>query len=169
MKGIMSSTYDTWKTHPTGKIPMGAFCEHCARYNTRCSTVEVIVTNDNNEILLIRRAKLPEQGSWALPGGYVDWNEKLSETARREVKEETGFDVRDITFLGLFDDPARDKDGRQNIGHCFVALVGGDAKKEKSEVEEMSWFSLSQLPKEIAFDHQKMIEQYAKTVYKENP
>lgn len=158
------STYEIWKTYPTGKIPTGTFCEHCARYNVRCSTVEIVLTNDKNDILLIKRAAMPAQGFWALPGGYVDWNEKISQTAIREVKEETGFDVNNIRFFGLYDDPARDRDGRQNIGHCFVARVSGDAKMEKSEVEEMKWFSVSQLPKEIAFDHRKMIEDYAKTV-----
>lgn len=160
----MSSTYDIWKTYPTGKIPTGTFCEHCARYNVRCSTVEIILTNNKNEILLIKRAAMPAQGFWALPGGYVDWNEKLSQTAIREVREETGFDVQEIKFFGLFDDPLRDKDGRQNIGHCFVGKVGGKERMEKNEVEEMKWFPLTQLPKEIAFDHRAMIEQYAKTV-----
>jgi len=160
----MSTTYDIWKAYPTGKIPGGTFCEHCARYNVRCSTVEVILINDKNEILLIKRAAMPAQGFWALPGGYVDWNEKLSQTAIREVKEETGFDVEDINFFGLYDDPTRDQDGRQNIGHCFIAQVHGKAKMEVSEVEEMKWFSLNNFPKEIAFDHRKMIEEYAKTV-----
>lgn len=158
------STYEIWKTYPTGKIPTGAFCKHCARYNVRCSTVEVIVLNDKKQMLLIKRASMPAQGFWALPGGYVNWNEKLSQTATREVKEETGFDIKNVKFFGLFDNPTRDQDGRQNIGHCFVAQESGDAKMEKSEVEEMSWFSLAQLPNEIAFDHRAMIEEYAKTV-----
>lgn len=160
----MSSTYDIWKTYPTGKISKGAFCEHCARYNVRCSTVEVILVNENDEVLLVKRAAMPAQGFWALPGGYVDWNENLLQTAAREVKEEIGFDVQDLKFFGLYDDPTRDKDGRQNIGHCFVGKVSGKELVEGSEVEETKWFSLHQLPIEIAFDHRMMIEDYAKTV-----
>lgn len=157
------STYTIWKTYPTGKIPQGTFCEHCARYNARNSTVEIIIVNASNELLLIQRGTMPQQGWWALPGGYVDWGETLEETAAREAHEETGLTINDVQFFRLYDDPARDLDGRQNIGHCFIVSAEGTLQKQDGEVKDIRWFSLDALPKNIAFDHRNMIEEYKKS------
>ncbi|MBI5151460.1 MAG: NUDIX hydrolase [Candidatus Pacebacteria bacterium] len=154
----------TWTKYPNGKIPTGTFCPSCARYNVRCSTVEVIMLNERKEVLFIRRAAMPQQGWWSLPGGYVDWGERLEQTAKREVKEETGLDVSTITFFRLYDNPARDLDGRQNIGHCFIATYQGVLTANEEEATDIQWFPLHQLPENVAFDHRTMLDDYAKTL-----
>lgn len=45
-------------------------------------------------VLLVRRARPPGQGGWSLPGGKVEWGERLEAALRREIAEETGLDVR---------------------------------------------------------------------------
>ncbi len=45
-------------------------------------------------VLLIQRGRPPRAGSWTIPGGHVETGETLAEAARREVREETGLDVR---------------------------------------------------------------------------
>lgn len=160
----------TWITYPTGKIPKGTFCEHCARFNARNMTVTTLVLNQKNEILLIKRVRDPQTGWWALVGGYVDWDELLEQCSLRELKEEATITADHATFFKAYDALDRDKDGRQNIDLAFVVQVSSDDfTAEKNEVSEARWFALDSLPENIAFDHRLMIEDYKKTVYKERP
>src|SRR5262249_54082767 len=61
--------------------------------------------------LLIGRKKPPFAGMWALPGGFVDENERPADAAVREVKEETGIAVTDLEHLYTAGDPGRDPRG----------------------------------------------------------
>ena len=54
------------------------------------------------EILLMRRS---DNGHWGLPGGYVEVGESVSEAARREVVEETGWTVKIGDLIGVYSDP----------------------------------------------------------------
>lgn len=56
-----------------------------------------MILNENKQILLVKNKKR----GWEFPGGYVDHGETLEEAAVREVKEETGIDIRVTRFLGL--------------------------------------------------------------------
>ena len=155
----------TWTKYPTGKIPKGTFCEHCGRFNARNMTVTTLVLNQKNEILLIKRARDPQAGWWALIGGYVDWDETLEQCSLRELKEEAQITVDHTTFFKVYDALNRDKDGRQNIDLAFIVRVSSNNfTAEKNEVSEARWFSLNHLPKNIAFDHRLMIDDYKKTV-----
>ncbi len=148
--------------YPTGKIPVGTSCDHCGRFNARYMTVSVIGLNAANQVLLIKRKRDPEAGAWAMPGGYVDWHETLAMTATREFKEETGMDLTNLRFSGIYDDIHRDKDGRQNVDHCYVGFVATDQSPQfnQDEVIEMQWFPLDALPNYLAFDHRQMLEDY---------
>ena len=52
-------------------------------------------------LLLIRRGNEPFKDSWALPGGFVNEGETSAEAARRELSEETGIDVPDLSAFTL--------------------------------------------------------------------
>lgn len=151
-----------WTNHPTGKIATGEFCPHCGRYNARNSTATMLTTNAQNQVLLIKRKRDPQAGWWAMPGGYLDWNETLANCAKRELKEETGLAVENTTFLGIYDALDRDKDGRQNVDHCYVGRVIAPATLtlDSNEVIQAEWFSFDRLPDNIAFDHRQMLIDY---------
>jgi ADP-ribose pyrophosphatase YjhB (NUDIX family) len=91
------------------------------RANSIVPSVNVAVTNDADEVLLIRRS---DNDNWALPGGAVDLGESLTQAAVRETREETGVDC-DITGLsGIYTDP----------GHVLLYTSNGEARQEFSIV-----------------------------------
>ena len=81
--------------------PYSKKCENCGfTYydNPKAATVAIII-NNNNEILVCRRAKEPAKGTLDLPGGFTDIGETAENGVIREVKEETGLNVTKVSFL----------------------------------------------------------------------
>ncbi len=148
-----------WLKYPTGKIGKGTICPRCARYNARDLVCHAVAVRKDGKILLIKRDIEPMKGDWALPGGYLGWDETTAECALRELKEETGLTGKNPQLLGIYDDLVRDVDGRQNVGLAHVVEAEGDVG-ELDEVSEVAWFAPENVPKELAFDHKKMIEDY---------
>ena len=96
------------------------------------------------ELLLIRRKGHPYLGFWALPGGFAEPGESVEETARRELREETGLSGLRAESAGFFSAPGRDPRGWV-VSQSFLADVG----ERKSEVKagddagDARWFTLS--------------------------
>jgi ADP-ribose pyrophosphatase YjhB (NUDIX family) len=76
-------------------------CHGCgfAQFFGPVAAVGALITNDTNELLLVRRARNPGKGLWGLPGGFVDRGESVEDAMRREVKEETELEVCDTRYL----------------------------------------------------------------------
>lgn len=78
--------------------------ESCYRIETDYVTPKVdiraVVFNDRNEILLVKERA---DGGWAIPGGWADVGFSPSEVAVKEVKEETGLDVKPIRIVAVHD------------------------------------------------------------------
>jgi 8-oxo-dGTP diphosphatase len=106
------------------------------------------------KILLIKRANDPFKGYWALPGGYVDWDETTEEAVAREVMEETGLKVISAKLTGIYSSPSRHPQQVINIAY-FVETVG--EPKAADDALELQWFSIGELPSDLAFDHNKII------------
>ena len=120
-------------------------------------TVDVILFNEKEELLLIKRGGEPFKGSWAFPGGFVDENEDLEPAARRELLEETCLKAGELKQVGTFGKPGRDP-----RGHTISVVYKGQALDPESlkaadDAVEAKWFSLEALP-ELAFDHKEIIE-----------
>ena len=76
-------------------------CHDCGfvyYFNSSAATVAVII-NENREVLVATRAFEPAKGTFDLPGGFVDMYETGEESVAREVKEETGMDVKKVKYL----------------------------------------------------------------------
>ncbi len=98
-------------------------------------------------ILLIRRAEQPFQGEWALPGGFMQKGETIQETARRELKEETGTDKAYLELCGVFSDVGRDPRG-WIISQSFIAVLNEDDLanghlEASGDAGEAAWFDIT--------------------------
>ena len=76
-------------------------CEDCGfvYYFNSCGATVALILNSNNELLVATRAHEPAIGTLDLPGGFIDMYETAEEAVIREVKEETGLDVTETTYL----------------------------------------------------------------------
>jgi 8-oxo-dGTP diphosphatase len=112
----------------------------------------------DRQILLIKRKNFPFQGMWALPGGFMEINETLEETAIRELEEETGLKNVDLQQFKTFSQVDRDPRTRI-VTTVFYGIVtvensfatGGD------DAEQAEWYPVDQLPP-LGFDHKQIID-----------
>ena len=94
----------------------------------------------------------------------MDPGETVEQTIIREVKEETGLDVAIMNKVGEYvEKGVKDDIEYEYYPTCFlVKPVGGEIKKQDSEVQEIQLFSLNDLPQPLAFEHEEMIKDYVK-------
>jgi ADP-ribose pyrophosphatase YjhB (NUDIX family) len=128
-------------------------------------TATAIITYPENKILLIKRSTPPFVGYWALPGGRSELGEPVEQTVLRETKEETGLDVAIVRKVGEYHEQGVQAGLEYDYyPTCFVVKpVGGEVKKQESEIEEIKLFSLEALP-EMAFEPIQMVKDYVATV-----
>ncbi len=120
---------------------------------TPALTVDAIILHQQ-KIVLIKRKNPPFEGSYALPGGFVDVGETVEDAVLREAKEETGLDIDIIRLVGIYSDPARDP-RRHTVSACYLA-EGSGTLQAGSDAACAELFDQSTLP-ELAFDHGGMI------------
>ena len=119
-------------------------------------TVDVVVftvENDDLKVLFIQRDQEPFKGQWAFPGGFVDIDERLSDAAKRELKEETGVSVNFLEQFYTFGRP--DRDPRERIiTVAYYALIPSDqlALVAGDDARDAQLFSTNELPP-LAGDH----------------
>ncbi|MFZ4858074.1 MAG: NAD(+) diphosphatase [Desulfuromonadaceae bacterium] len=120
----------------------GRQCSVCsAKQFPKISPCAITLVRRDDEVLLVRNARWPA-GRYSLAAGFLGLGESLEECAAREVKEETGIDIADITYVGSQSWPFPSQ-----IMVGFVAqYAGGDLIVDYTELEDARWFPISQLP-----------------------
>lgn len=123
-------------------------------------TVDIVVfTKDTLEILLIQRKNDPFKDYWALPGGFLEMDESLKDSALRELEEETGLKNVELHQIGIFDNPSRDPRGRVITVAYATLIEKKDATiRASSDASQAKWFSVKKIP-DLAFDHEEIINQ----------
>ncbi len=111
------------------------------------------------KLLLVNRKKEPFKGKWALPGGFVDIDEELDDAVARELAEETGIAAVPLEQIHTFGNVGRDPRGRV-ITVTFMGIVteGQNKLKAGDDAAKVRWFDIEKLPKDLAFDHNKVVK-----------
>jgi 8-oxo-dGTP diphosphatase len=143
------------------------FCPQCGtavtRYINPVPTVDIIIEVQSKSggrgVVLILRKNDPK--AWALPGGFVDYGETLEEAAAREAKEETGLVVEALSQFHTYSDPRRDP-RQHTISTVFTAKAQGKPRPA-DDAARAGIFIEENLPFPLAFDHQKILEDYFAT------
>lgn len=123
-------------------------------------TVDAVLLK-GDEVLLVRRAREPHAGRWALPGGFVDVGESTEDAVRRELLEETGLKGDLVDLLGVYSEPGRDPRGH-TVTVAYVLKVAGIVQVAAGDdAADARWFALDKLP-ELAFDHGRILADAAR-------
>ncbi|MGF7144091.1 ADP-ribose pyrophosphatase YjhB (NUDIX family) [Anaerotaenia torta] len=120
------------------------------------------ITNEKGEILLQKRSKT--ENIWGLPGGGVELGESIEETAIREVKEETGLDIRVEYLIGVYSKyfteyPNGDK--AQSICYCFKGtVVNGSLNIDNKETFGLQFYDKEHIPPLFVQQHADIINDF---------
>lgn len=115
-----------------------------------------IIIRVEGKIVLVERRESPR--GWALPGGFVNYGESLEDAARREAREESGLELKNLRQFGAYSDPQRDP-RRHNISFVFTADGEGDLRGG-DDADRAALFSLADLPEPLCFDHARILGDY---------
>ncbi len=138
-------------------------------------TTDVVLLRSRThpEVLLIRRGHDPFAGAWALPGGFIEMEEDLEASARRELKEETGLHAGRLHQLGTWGEPGRDPRGR-TISVVYIGWVKSvrAVARAGDDAVEAHWFPLDRAARgapKLAFDHCGVLRAARKWVRSRDP
>lgn len=106
---------------------------------------------DEGKVLLIKQTK----GHWGLPKGHVEENETEEETALREVKEETNYDVEIIGDHRFVERYITDTKIDKEVVYFIAKKVGGNAEKQEAEVTDIKWCLFDEAIDTVTFDNLK--------------
>ena len=127
-------------------------------YRNPFPTVSVLVFDDN-KVLLGKRSGEPGKHKWALPSGYVEFEEDFLSTAIREVKEETGLEIEIISLLHV--QSAFLPPEYHFLSIFLLAQEIGGSLTPGDDLEDVSWFSLAEPLPEMAFPPDRdLIQKY---------
>ncbi|WP_409296870.1 NUDIX hydrolase [Peribacillus sp. SCS-26] len=127
----------------------------------------VLIMNERNELLLQHR----RDGGWGLPGGLMELGESLEDTARREVKEESGLSIGTLELCGVFS--GQEYYFKLANGDEFYSVTAvystrdfkGELELDERESINLQFFSIQALPDEISDEYLSYIHPFLEKLY----
>jgi 8-oxo-dGTP diphosphatase len=105
---------------------------------------------EDGRLLLVKRLRAPEAGHWSLPGGKVDFGERVEDAVRREIREEVGLEIELTKALGIVE--MIGIDGQHWVSPIYLArIVDGEARNNEPEkLAAVQWFPFHAPPAPLA-------------------
>ncbi|MEW5737080.1 MAG: NUDIX domain-containing protein [Thermodesulfobacteriota bacterium] len=136
------------------------FCEACGVpvYENPVPATAIVVVDEEERILLVRRAEDPKKGEWCLPGGFMELSESPEECALRELLEETALTGGIGDFLGATISPSDRYGNVLLLGYLVRSFQGEPAAG--TDASDIAFFAREEMPR-LAFDsHERFTRIY---------
>jgi ADP-ribose pyrophosphatase YjhB (NUDIX family) len=136
--------------------PVCPACDHTIYFDPKVAVAVCLMQDD--QILLVRRGMEPMQGLWAMPAGFMEYDEDPQAAARREVLEETGLEVRIDRLLEVFHTPS--DGGLANIVITYAASITGGRLQASDDADDVGWFSKANVPAVAFLPSQTIVQRW---------
>ncbi len=146
-----------WRRAP-GKLRRWSMRFSHARFTV---TAGAVVIDDQGRVLLLKH-RFRSGSGWGIPGGFIEAGEQASHAIRRELREEVGLEVGEITVLAI-----RTFKRPRQIEILFRAQPRGIAQPRSIEIRKADWFALQALPQGLPEDQERLLRRFV--VNGENP
>jgi ADP-ribose pyrophosphatase YjhB (NUDIX family) len=140
--------------------PTCLFCGY-VHYANPSLAVGVLVVDQENRVLLVKRGEEPRKGFWGLPAGFMEGDETAEQAAVRECQEETGLEVAldDLYAVHSYRHADRETSG---VLILYRAHVIGGTLQAGTDTTEAKFFAVNEIPlEELAFrTHIETVEKW---------
>lgn len=110
-----------------------------------------VISNESGEVLLLNHVLRPYSG-WGLPGGFLTAGEQPEQAIRREIREETGIELRDLEMFRI-------RTLGRHVEMLFSAIAVGDPVVMSREILELGWFDIESMPEHMSGAQKNLIRE----------
>ncbi len=129
-------------------------------YEKSCGAIVYRKHHGNTEILLVRHLK---SGHWSFPKGHIEAGETEEDTARREIKEETGLDVLLDTGFRETVNYSPKKNTKKTVVYFVGMVASHELIPQQDEISELRWLEIEQAGNVLTYDNDKLLANKAKS------
>ena len=115
------------------------------------ASVAAIIQNERGEVLLLNHVLRPAPSGWGIPGGFLDFGEQPSDAVKRELREETGLELKELKIF-------RVRTIGRHIEIIFSAEAIGEASVKSREISGLGWFKVEEMPEKMSRIQKTVIE-----------
>lgn len=136
-------------------------CSHCGyvHYRNPAPAVSVLIA-ENGKVLIGKRSGEPGIGTWAIPSGYIEYDEDFLSAARREAREETGLNVEIQAILHVTSSFVSPR--FHFLGIYVSARVVNGILAAGDDLESVTWHPLCDPLPPMGFEEDReIIQRYA--------